>query len=176
MIRINLLSVEKPIAATASSGPKISLNLAEKAGPIAALFVLAGCSGYIALDYLNLQRQDAGLHQELVAARERGETGYPLLWRIDRAAILDDLERWLDRERADAQPFDSHDYEVRFGRPYRGGEPVGPLTSDEPLRLECRHFLSLIAGEGDATRVAQDGLAVVRVLEQLQASPVAAPA
>ena len=41
MIRINLLSVEKPIAATASSGPKFSLNLSDKAGPIAALFVLA---------------------------------------------------------------------------------------------------------------------------------------
>src|SRR6185436_1711389 len=45
MIRINLLSVEKPIAATASSGPKFSLNLSAKAGPVAALFVLAGCAG-----------------------------------------------------------------------------------------------------------------------------------
>ncbi len=50
------------------------------------------------------------------------------------------------------------------------------IPSDEPLRLECRHFLSLVAGEGDAAQVAQDGLAVVRVLEQLQASLVAAPA
>jgi hypothetical protein len=33
-----------------------------------------------------------------------------------------------------------------------------------------------VAGEGDASQVAQDGLAVVRVLEQLQASLVAAPA
>jgi type IV pilus assembly protein PilN len=84
MIRINLLSVEKPIAATASSGPKFSLNLSEKAGPIAALFVLAGCSGYIALDYLNLQRQDAALHQELVAARAEKARLQPILREVER--------------------------------------------------------------------------------------------
>jgi type IV pilus assembly protein PilN len=84
MIRINLLSVEKPIAASASSGPKISFNLSEKAGPIAALFVLAGCSGYIALDYLNLQRQDAGLHQELVAARAEKARLQPILREVEK--------------------------------------------------------------------------------------------
>ena len=84
MIRINLLSVEKPIAATASSRPKFSLNLAEKAGPIAALFVLAGCAGYIALDYLNLQQQDAALHQELVAARAEKARLQPILREVER--------------------------------------------------------------------------------------------
>ena len=59
----------------------------------------------------------------------------------------------------------------------RTGDISSPkIPSDEPLRLECRHFLDLIAGEGDPARAAQDGLAVVRVLEQLQASLVAAPA
>jgi predicted dehydrogenase len=44
------------------------------------------------------------------------------------------------------------------------------IANDEPLRLECRHFLSLVEnGRGDG-REARDGLAVVRVLEQLQAS------
>jgi predicted dehydrogenase len=59
----------------------------------------------------------------------------------------------------------------------RTGDIFSPkIPSDEPLRLECRHFLDLCGGEGDAERVAQDGLGVVRVLEQLQASLVAAPA
>jgi len=59
----------------------------------------------------------------------------------------------------------------------RTGDISSPkIPSDEPLRLECRHFLDLVAGEGDPLRAAQDGLAVVRVLEQLQASLVAAPA
>ena len=84
MIRINLLSVEKPIAATASSGPKFSLNLSDKAGPIAALFVLAGCAGYIAMDYLRLQQQDASLHQELIAARAEKARLQPVLREIER--------------------------------------------------------------------------------------------
>jgi type IV pilus assembly protein PilN len=84
MIRINLLSVEKPIAAKASSGPKFSLNISDKAGPIAALFVLAGCSGYIALDYLHLQQQDASLHQELIAARAEKARLQPVLREIER--------------------------------------------------------------------------------------------
>jgi predicted dehydrogenase len=59
----------------------------------------------------------------------------------------------------------------------RTGDISSPkIPSDEPLRLECRHFLDLVAGEGDPLRAAQDGLAVVRVLEQLQASLIAAPA
>jgi len=84
MIRINLLSVEKPIAATASSGPRFSLNISDKAGPVAALFVIAGCGGYIALDYLNLQRQDTALHQELVAARAEKARLQPILREVER--------------------------------------------------------------------------------------------
>jgi predicted dehydrogenase len=45
---------------------------------------------------------------------------------------------------------------------------VPRIPSDEPLKLECQHFLSLVRGEGDRTKVARDGLAVVRTLEQLQ--------
>jgi len=84
MIRINLLSVEKPVAATASAGPKFSLNISQKAGPIAALFVLAGCLGYTVLDYLNLQRQDAALHQELIAARAEKARLQPILKEVER--------------------------------------------------------------------------------------------
>ncbi|HUK93600.1 MAG TPA: Gfo/Idh/MocA family oxidoreductase [Gaiellaceae bacterium] len=59
----------------------------------------------------------------------------------------------------------------------RTGDIFSPkIPTDEPLRLECSHFLSLIAGEGDPLKAARDGLAVVRVLEQLQASLVATPA
>jgi type IV pilus assembly protein PilN len=84
MIRINLLSVEKPITATASSGPRFSLNLSEKAGPVAALFVIVGCAGYVALDFLNLQRQDAALHQELVAASAEKARLQPILREVER--------------------------------------------------------------------------------------------
>jgi predicted dehydrogenase len=59
----------------------------------------------------------------------------------------------------------------------RTGDIFSPkIPNDEPLRLECRRFLELVGGEGDPVRPAQDGLAVVRALEQLQTSLVAAPA
>ena len=48
------------------------------------------------------------------------------------------------------------------------------IANDEPLRLECRHFLELVT-EGSDGQAARDGLAVVRALEQLQASLDAVP-
>ncbi len=58
----------------------------------------------------------------------------------------------------------------------RAGDIYSPkIATDEPLRLECEHFLRLVAGQGDARKVARDGLAVVRTLEQLQNSLIAAP-
>jgi predicted dehydrogenase len=59
----------------------------------------------------------------------------------------------------------------------RTGDIFSPkIPNDEPLRVECGHFLDLVAGNGDRRRPAQDGLAVVQALEQLQASLVATPA
>jgi predicted dehydrogenase len=59
----------------------------------------------------------------------------------------------------------------------RSGDIFSPkIPNDEPLRLECLEFLSLVAGDGDRRRTARDGLVVVQALEQLQSSLVAAPA
>jgi len=53
----------------------------------------------------------------------------------------------------------------------RTGDISSPrIPGEEPLRLECDHFLSLVRGEGDRFEAARAGLAVVRALEQLQAS------
>jgi len=53
----------------------------------------------------------------------------------------------------------------------RTGDISSPrIPSEEPLRLECEHFLALVRGEGDRFEAARAGLAVVRALEQLQAS------
>jgi predicted dehydrogenase len=51
-----------------------------------------------------------------------------------------------------------------------GDISIPKVANDEPLRLECGHFLALLRGEGDRFAAARDGLAVVRALEQLQAS------
>jgi predicted dehydrogenase len=50
----------------------------------------------------------------------------------------------------------------------RSGDIYSPkLPNDEPLRLECSHFLELVEGKGDRAKVASDGAMVVRALERL---------
>ena len=51
-----------------------------------------------------------------------------------------------------------------------GDISIPKVANDEPLRLECEHFLGLLRGEGDRNAAARDGLAVVRALEQLQSA------
>jgi predicted dehydrogenase len=93
----------------------------------------------------------------------------------EKMVVFDDME--LDRkvtiyEKGPWQPSESYgEWQTRTGDIFSPKIP-----NDEPLRVECRHFLDLVAGNGDAMEAARDGLAVVRVLEQLQASLVATPA
>jgi predicted dehydrogenase len=76
----------------------------------------------------------------------------------DRMAVFDDMER--DRK-----------ITVYDNWRTRTGDVYSPkVESTEPLRLECGHFLRLVAGEGDPHKAARDAVPVVRALEQLQAS------
>lgn len=53
----------------------------------------------------------------------------------------------------------------------RTGDISSPFVpNDEPLRVECTHFLRLVGGEGDRIGPARDGLAVVKALAELQDS------
>ena len=54
----------------------------------------------------------------------------------------------------------------------RSGDITIPkIPTDEPLRLECEHFLALVRGDGgDRQKVARDGAMVVRALERLTES------
>lgn len=57
----------------------------------------------------------------------------------------------------------------------RSGDITIPkIPTDEPLRLECEHFLALVRGDGERQQVARDGAMVVRALERLTES-LAAP-
>jgi predicted dehydrogenase len=93
----------------------------------------------------------------------------------EKMAVFDDME--LERkitvyEKGPEQPVGTYG-EWRT----RTGDIFSPkIPTDEPLRLECRHFVELVArGPGDG-REARDGLAVVRALEQLQHSLAPVPA
>jgi predicted dehydrogenase len=93
----------------------------------------------------------------------------------DRMVVFDDME--LERkvtvyDKAPWQRAETYgEWMTRSGDIY-----IPKITTDEPLKLECQHFLSLIAGDGDAHVAARDGLSVVRTLEQLQSSLETVPA
>jgi predicted dehydrogenase len=76
----------------------------------------------------------------------------------DRMAVFDDMER-------------ERKITVYDNWRTRTGDIYSPkVDATEPLRLECQHFLGLVAGEGDPQQAARDAVPVVRALEQLQAS------
>jgi predicted dehydrogenase len=51
-----------------------------------------------------------------------------------------------------------------------GDISIPKISTAEPLRLECTHFLELVGGDGDRAKVARDGERVVRTLEMLTES------
>jgi predicted dehydrogenase len=85
----------------------------------------------------------------------------------EKMVVFDDME--LERkvtiyEKGPWQPTETYgEWQTRTGDIYSPKIP-----NDEPLKLECQHFLALVRGEGDRSKVARDGLAVVRTLERLQ--------
>jgi predicted dehydrogenase len=93
----------------------------------------------------------------------------------DKMVVFDDME--LERkitvyEKGPWQPAANYGEWMT-----RSGDIHSPkIPNDEPLKLECQHFLALVRGEGDRRVVARDGLGVVRTLEQLQNSLAAVPA
>ena len=86
----------------------------------------------------------------------------------DRMAVFDDME--LERkitvyDKAPEQPSESYgEWRTRTGDIF-----IPKLSNAEPLRLECQHFLRLVA-EGWDGREMRDGLEVVRALELLTES------
>jgi predicted dehydrogenase len=93
----------------------------------------------------------------------------------ERMVVFDDME--LERkvtifEKAPEQAAETYgEWRTRTGDIYSP-----KIANDEPLRLECQHFLSLVRGGGDPLDAARGGAAVVRTLEQLQHSLEQAPA
>ena len=75
-------------------------------------------------------------------------------------------------------------YDKGFDQPYenygeyiaRSGDVWSPsVPNDEPLRLECRHFVECVRDGTPPRSDGESGLRVVRVLEKLQRSLDSAP-
>jgi len=86
----------------------------------------------------------------------------------DKMAVFDDMEleqKITVYDKAPEEPTGTYG-EWRT----RTGDVFSPkISNDEPLKLECRHFLGLVENGWDG-REMHDGLEVVRVLEQLTES------
>jgi predicted dehydrogenase len=85
-----------------------------------------------------------------------------------KMAVFDDMEperKVTVYDKGTEQRADPREWQTRTG-----DISIPKLATDEPLKLECEHFLGLLRGEGDRFAAAREGLAVVRALEQLQAS------
>jgi predicted dehydrogenase len=86
-----------------------------------------------------------------------------------KMAVFDDMEperKVTVYDKGGERPLDTwSDWQARSG-----DISIPKIANDEPLRLECEHFLALLRGEGDPNAAAREGLAVVRALEQLQSS------
>jgi len=87
----------------------------------------------------------------------------------EKMVVFDDME--LERkvtvyEKAPWKPAE------RYGEwQTRTGDIFSPrIGNDEPLKLECLHFLRLVEGDGDRRKVAKDGARVVRALDLLTSS------
>jgi predicted dehydrogenase len=86
-----------------------------------------------------------------------------------KMAVFDDMEperKVTVYDKGPQQPADTWgEWQTRSG-----DISIPKVANDEPLRLECEHFAALLRKEGDRLAAAHEGLAVVRALEQLQAS------
>jgi predicted dehydrogenase len=87
----------------------------------------------------------------------------------EKMAVFDDME--LERkvtvyEKSPWKRAETYgEWQTRSGDIY-----IPKISTAEPLRLECTHFLELIDGRHDRQKVARDGARVVRALEMLTAS------
>jgi predicted dehydrogenase len=86
-----------------------------------------------------------------------------------KMAVFDDMEPERKVTVYDKGPEQRPDTWQEW-QPRSGDISIPKVASDEPLRLECEHFLGLLRGAGDPNAAAREGLAVVRALEQLQSS------
>jgi predicted dehydrogenase len=88
---------------------------------------------------------------------------------VRKMAVFDDME--LDRKVTVYDSAPEQDPRTYGEWTTRTGDVFCPrIPNTEPLRVECEHFLGLARGGGDPLHAARDGVRVVRVLEQLQAS------
>ena len=97
----------------------------------------------------HLRRLMAAAREEERACEERGVTGRPMIWEMDRLQVEADLVRWYDAEASEASGLRAGGFEVSFG-PARGDRgPRDACSRDEPLELSVRNRTFAFQGRID---------------------------
>lgn len=86
----------------------------------------------------HLARLRAIAEEECADREQRGLVGYPLLWQVDRRAIMEDLTTWYDREVAERDDaLRPGAFELRFGPKWTHDREDSPLSTDDPVPLQA---------------------------------------
>ena len=94
--------------------------------------------------------------EEFASFADRGLTGHPQLWEIDKRVMLDELRLWYDAEVEDARerPCDGAAFEVTYGIPL---EPdAHPLSRAEPALLKVGDRTLELSGQMDRLQWSDD--------------------
>ncbi len=85
----------------------------------------------------HLRRLMATARAEEEAREQRGVTGRPMIWEMDRLQVEADLVRWYDMEAREASELRPGGFEVSFGPTRPDGGPRDAASRDEPLELRA---------------------------------------
>lgn len=140
---ILFLMGEAPIRAAAQGGSYLNPPLVDTT--LSTLDFASGVKAHIFVSWLHPFKE-----QKLAIVGSRKMAVFDDVEREDKLMLFSHRINWVDRK-----PFAEKD----------GGQRV-PLTAEEPLQLECRHFLDCVQTR---QRPQTDGESGVRVLEVLEA-------
>jgi ATP-dependent helicase/nuclease subunit B len=89
--------------------------------------------------------------EEFALCEQRGQTGYPEMWRADRHELIEDLKAWLAAEREDptVAVLTEGAYEIRFGYGWGDSESDGGLSSDDPIEISAGKAKLKVSGRID---------------------------
>lgn len=117
----------------------------------------------------HLQTQLHSVAEKLCEEAEgRGESGYPLVWEFDKAAIFEDLDRWLEIELQEQQRSHLHPraFEVRFGPSWHGDDQsTEGFSVEQPVSVTLDGRILGFHGRIDRIDLSDDDVPVFRVID-----------
>ncbi len=108
---------------------------------------------------VRMQPGDGGLLKKIATRRfvefeQRGNTGYPAMWALEKEAILEDLDRFIEDQISETDFLPAY-FEVRYGmKPYDTDESEISTETPVPLRVGNRELS--IRGKIDRIDIAPD--------------------